>query len=122
MATEPNKFHAASFPGVVQQALEFHEKSTSVEEKKPVADAIRKAAKVIKKRGQGGENGEEGKEKKKKKGKLPSPEQIAIGLYRALSDNGEGKVSGDPRKGEVTQIRGQFDLTEVARKLLSFGG
>ena len=118
MDEEQPRFNASKFPRVTKQALEFYQKGASEEEKKVVADTIREAAKTIKKDLRGGQQG--GKGKKNKKGRRqPSPEQLAAGLYKVLSETGTAKVHGDPKSGEQTQIQGQVDLNEVARKLLS---
>ncbi len=119
MAEQQTRFDAAGFPKITKQALEYYQKGASDEEKKIVATAIRKAAKTIKKSLRGGEGEKQPKQKKGRLG-LPTPEQLAAGLYKVLAQNEGAKVSGDPQNGEHTQIRGQFDLTEVARKLLSF--
>ena len=121
MDEEQPRFNAAKFPRVTKQALEYYQKGASEEEKKIVANTIREAAKTIKKDARGGQQGDKGK-KKKKKGRQqpsPSPEQLAAGLYKVLSETGTAKVNGDPQSGEQTQIQGQVDLNDVARRLLS---
>ena len=50
-----------------------------------------------------------------------SPEAVAKALYRALADDGKGKsqVKGEPGVATQTEIRGSWNLEEVARKILS---
>src|SRR5947208_10130138 len=95
MADEQTRFNASKFPKITKQAVDFYEKGASEDEKKIVADAIRRAAKTIKKSQRDGEEGEEA-DQKKKKGlfKRPTPEQVASGLYRVLAATASGKVSG----------------------------
>jgi len=119
MGEEQPRFNAAKFPTVTRQALEYYQRAASEEEKKILADTIRDAAKTIKKDLRGGEPGEKDKKKKKKGREQASPEQLAAGLYKILSESGTAKVNGNPRIGERTQIQGQVDLNELARRLLA---
>lgn len=48
-----------------------------------------------------------------------SPEVIAKAMYRALAENSKGKVKGEPGANKRTEIRGFWDLNEVAKKMLS---
>jgi hypothetical protein len=50
-----------------------------------------------------------------------SPEIIAVALYKAFAENTKGKVKGEPGGARRTEIRGFWDLREVARKVLSHG-
>lgn len=117
MAEEQSQFNAAKFPRMTKKALEYYQEGASDEEKKILANAILKAAKTLKKE----KRAKQEDDKPEKKGRqVPSPEQLAAGLYKALAESGTAKVDGDPSSGSMTEIRGPVDLNEVARKLLSF--
>jgi hypothetical protein len=49
----------------------------------------------------------------------PTPQLLAGILYDVLAEAGRTRAKGDPRKGEKTQLKGQWDLVEIARQLLS---
>jgi|AGTN01.1.fsa_nt_gi hypothetical protein len=118
MAEDQSPFNAVRFSRVTKKALEFYQKGASEEEKKIVANAIRKAAKAIKKQQRAGQ--ENGKDKPEKKGRQQAgAEQLAAGLYKVLSESGTAKVTGNPSSGAQTEIQGAVDLNEAARKLLS---
>jgi hypothetical protein len=112
---------AQKFPETTKQVVDFYMTTANDDEKRVIAQAVRQANRTIKQetRGDAGDDGEEqGKKKKKKKGQ-PSPEDLAAALYGILGQDEEAVVRGDPRDGDETRIRGQFDLNEVARKLLA---
>ena len=118
MAEEQSQFNAAKFPRITKRAVEYYQKGASEEEKKIVANAIRKAAKTIKKEQRAKQA--DGKDKPAKKGRQQvSAEQLAAGLYKVLSESGTAKVTGNPSSGAQTDIQGPVDLNEVARKLMS---
>lgn len=118
MAEEQLPFNAAKFPRVTKRAMQYYRRGASEEEKKVVANAIRKAAKTLKKEQRAKQ--EDGKDKPEKKGRQQaSAEQLAAGLYKFLSEAGTAKVAGDPSTGALTEIQGTVDLNEVARRLLS---
>jgi hypothetical protein len=48
-----------------------------------------------------------------------SAEAVAKALYRALADNAKGQVKGEPGAATQTEIRGFWNLHDVARKILS---
>lgn len=47
------------------------------------------------------------------------PDVVAKALYRALGENAKGKVKGVPGEARRTEIRGFWDLRDVARQILS---
>jgi len=49
----------------------------------------------------------------------PTPQSLAAVLYDVFAEAGRTKAKGDPRKGEKTYLKGQWDLVEVARMLIS---
>ncbi len=118
MAEEQSQFNAAKFPRVTKKAMEFYQKGASEEEKKIVATAIRKAAKTLKKEKRAKQDNAKDKPEKRAR-QQASPDRLAAGLYKVLSESGTAKVTGNPSTGALTEIQGTVDLNEVARKLLS---
>lgn len=118
MAKEQPEFNAAKFPVITRKALAYYQTGASDEEKQVMAKAIRKAAKILKKDQRAKQD--DGKTKPEKKGRQQaSPEQLAAGLFKVLSEVGTARVTGNPSSGAPTEIQGTVDLNEVARRLLA---
>ena len=109
------------FAETTKQVLDYYKTKANDEEKKAIAQAVRQASRTIKQDMRGGDDEEQGEKKKKKKGQAgqPSPEIVAAALYGIPKQDKEAVVRGDPRDGDDTRIRGDFNLNEVARRLLS---
>jgi hypothetical protein len=109
-----------NFPETMKQVLQYYQTKATDEEKKTIIQAVKQAVRALKKDIRASKGEEQAKQQKKRAFQQPEPEAVAAALYSVLSQEPDAKVAGNPAAGEQTQIRGQFDLNDVARKLLSF--
>lgn len=117
-STDPEK-RAATFgyPEATGSAMKYYlEKATGLD-KQLIEGAVRGAFKTLRK-------AQPPKPKvdsaEPKPAVVPiSPEVVAEALYRAFAANSKAKVKGEPGASRHTEIRGFWDLHEVARKILS---
>lgn len=104
------------FTAASNRAVKYYLEKATALDKQLIAGTIRSAARAIRK-------AEPPKAKAtidEKRTSAPiSPEVIAKALFQALEANTAGKVKGDPSAAKRTEIRGFWDLNEVARILLS---
>jgi len=122
-ADSQRQWSALAFPETTRQVLAYYGGKASEVEKQLIASTIRSASRAVRIKGPGQESAAEAPAAQPKSPFAallrPSPDAVAAALYEVLSGEASSKVSGDPRKGEKTQINGLFDLQEVARTLLA---
>jgi len=118
---EEEKVHpmVQTFPATTRKVMEYYLSDASSEEKEMVSKAVQGASKIITTT----KKADQPKAKKAKVLGMPTSDEVATALYSVLSECPATKVNGKPDdKGYTkTVIEGQFDLNEVARKLLSLG-
>lgn len=105
------------YPEATAGAMTYYREKATDLDKQLIEGAVRGAFKTVRKAQPPPPNAAVA-ERKQAAARI-SPELVAEALYRAFSENSKGKVKGEPGAARHTEIRGFWDLHEVARKILS---
>jgi hypothetical protein len=112
---------ALHFPETTRSVISYYKAGASLVEKRLIERAIRQAARTLRKGKRAKSSPEEAKvNQPKPPSSEPSAHLVAAALFRVLAQNPSCKVSGDPRTGAKTSLQGEWDLYEVAGKLMAF--
>ena len=122
-ADDVRKEAVLRFPVSARRAARFYVSTTSDVDKQLIGAAARRAARIVKKNTpRPSDDAKTTNQAVPQAAPSPagwSPEMVAQALFKALSTNSSGKVKGEPSSGKRTEIRGFWDLNDVARRLLS---
>jgi hypothetical protein len=116
-ADPDRKAAVLQFPASAANAIAFYGTKATDIDKQLISGAVRWATRAIRKQAPLPAPSE--RPVKPSQSTSPSPEALAGALYKILSLNVTGKVSGKPGTTKRTKIAGSCDLMEIARALLA---